>query len=96
MNVYTLEASKKKDELIVSKYSEVNSATLKVLDFLPCSVLVEDGRQILYFNSKLLEFLDIQYDETKSININIKIERKIRETSMKILSFKGKRLLLIV
>ena len=49
INIYSNEENQKLDHLIVSKYSDVHLSTIKLLDFIPYPILVEDGRQILFF-----------------------------------------------
>lgn len=56
------------------KFSNLNISMCKLLDYLPYSILIENGKEILVYNSKMLDFLSIGAHEQ---NVEIKIEAKL-------------------
>jgi hypothetical protein len=54
----------------------------RVIDYLPYSVIIENGKEILFFNSKMIELLNIPKEEQANHNINLKIEKRLKETKL--------------
>ena len=74
--------SQKQDKVLINKFSHLSLSMCRVIDYLPYSVIIENGKEILFFNSKLVDLLKIPKEEQANHNINTKIEKRMKETKL--------------
>ena len=82
VNIIVFEISQKQDKVLINKFSHLSLSMWRIIDYLPYSVIIENGKEILFFNTKLIELLNIPKEEQVNHNINMKIDKRLKETKI--------------
>lgn len=82
VNIIVFEISQKQDKALINKFSALSLSMCRLVDYIPYAVLIENGKEILFFNNKLIELLQLSTEDQGGHDALAKIEKRLKDTKV--------------